>query len=438
MMAVDTKLPYEEQYISEYSQKRNEPEWFRNIRLNAFRQSEDLPMAKANKTRIIDWNFTNFKHDVAGEPIQSYDTLPEQIRVLLGDESEAENKNLIIVRNNDVAYANLSQDLKDNGVIFEDIFTALNEHGDLVQKYFMTDGVAVDENKLTARHAALLNSGIFLYVPKNVVIKDPVQVVFWQEDDEAAVFNHVLLVAEENSEVTYVENYYSANANKESVANLVSEVFAHANAKVSYGGVDNFAAGTTTYVNRRGVADRDAQIEWALGQMNDGNTISENTTHLKGDNSICNAKSVSVGRGKQKQNFTARIVNWGKDSDGYIHQHRVMKDQSSSIFDGIGKIEHGATRANAEQESRVLMLDEGARGDANPILLIDEDDVTAGHAASVGRVDPLQLYYLMSRGISQQEAERLVIHGFLDPVVREIPIETVQKQLKAVIEGKVN
>ncbi len=114
-----------------------------------------------------------------------------------------------------------------------------------------------------------------------------------------------------------------------------------------------------------------------------------------------------------------------------------MKDQASSIFNGIGKIEHGASKSNAEQESRVLMLSEKARGDANPILLIDEDDVTAGHAASVGRVDPIQLYYFMSRGISKEEAERLVIHGFLDPVVKELPIEGVKKQLVDVIERKV-
>ncbi len=108
-----------------------------------------------------------------------------------------------------------------------------------------------------------------------------------------------------------------------------------------------------------------------------------------------------------------------------------------SIFNGIGKIEHGATKSNAEQESRVLMLSEKARGDANPILLIDEDDVIAGHAASVGRVDPIQLYYLMSRGISQVEAERLVIHGFFAPVVNALPIEGVKKQLVEVIERKV-
>ena len=166
-------------------------------------------------------------------------------------------------------------------------------------------------------------------------------------------------------------------------------------------------------------------------------TISDNTTFLIGDNSVGDTKTVVGGRGTQKQNFTTQVIHWGKNSDGQILKHGVMKDSASSIFNGIGKIEHGATKANAEQESRVLMLSPKARGDANPILLIDEDDVTAGHAASVGRVDPVQLYYLMSRGITKQEAERLVIHGFLAPVVNVLPIEGVKKQLTEVIERKV-
>ena len=139
--------------------------------------------------------------------------------------------------------------------------------------------------------------------------------------------------------------------------------------------------------------DAIAVLSGALGLMNDSDTISENITHLVGNNSSCDMKSVVVGRGKQRQNFTSEIVHWGLDTDGFILKHGVMKDASSSIFNGIGRIAKGATRSNAVQESRVLMLSEKARGDANPILLIDEDDVTAGHAASVGRVDPLQLFY---------------------------------------------
>ncbi|TFB24278.1 Fe-S cluster assembly protein SufD [Filobacillus milosensis] len=434
-MTVETQLPYDKDYITQYSERRQEPQWFRDTRLQAAEVAEGLPMPKLEKTRINNWNFTNFKHDVSGDKIEDFDKLPEKVRVLLGEKSASDN--LIIVRNNDVAYASLSQELKDQGVIFKDIFTAMTEDEDLVKKYFMQEGVSVDENKLTARHAALLNSGVFLYVPKKVQVEKPIQVVFWQEDPEAALFNHVLLVADEHSEVTYVENYVSQNENEEAVANIVSEVFAMDGSKVSYGAVDNFEKGTTTYVNRRGTVGRDATLEWALGQMNDGNTISENITNLMGENGLCHAKAVSVGRGDQKQDFTAKIVHFGKESEGYILQHGVMKDNASSIFNGVGKIEHGASKSNAEQESRVLMLDQGSRGDANPILLIDEDDVTAGHAASVGRVDPVQLFYLMSRGISQREAERLVIHGFLSPVVKEIPIETVQTQLREVIEGKV-
>lgn len=181
----------------------------------------------------------------------------------------------------------------------------------------------------------------------------------------------------------------------------------------------------------------DASIRWSLGLMNEGDQIIDNTTNLIGDRSSSELKSVVVGRGTQTINLTSRIVQYGKETDGYILKHGVMKENASSIFNGIGHIKHGGSGSSANQESRVLMLSENARGDANPILLIDEDDVEAGHAASVGRVDPEQLYYLMSRGISQSESERLVIHGFLDPVVRELPIEDVQRQLREVIELKV-
>src|SRR5699024_2021016 len=144
-----------------------------------------------------------------------------------------------------------------------------------------------------------------------------------------AMFNHVLVVADDNSSLTYVENYFSQNHEEETVANIVTEVIANNNAQISFGGVDNFAEGTTTYINRRGVTYRDARIEWALGQMNDGNTVSENVTHLVGENSWSNAKTVSVGRGKQSQNLTAQIVHFGKFTEGQILQHGFMQDQVS-------------------------------------------------------------------------------------------------------------
>ncbi|MFE8702322.1 Fe-S cluster assembly protein SufD [Cytobacillus sp. FJAT-54145] len=435
-MTTETKLPFDKEYVSSFSKEMGEPAWLTELRLEALANVETLPLPKPDKTKIDKWNFTQFdKHIVKSDDYGTLNDLPEEVRSLINADSS--DQNLYIQRNNRPTILSVSAELQEKGVVFVDMFTAAREHGDLLQKYFMKDGVKPYEHKLTALHAALVNGGMFLYVPKNVELTNPIQAVFIHDDAEANVFNHVLVVAEANSAVTYVENYISTVDSANSIFNIVSEVIANDNARVQYGAVDTLAKGTTTYVNRRGVAGRHARIEWALGLMNDGNTISENVTNLMGDGSLGDTKTVVVGRGEQIQNFTTKVVHFGKNSEGYILKHGVMKDSASSIFNGIGKIEHGASKSNAEQESRVLMLSEKARGDANPILLIDEDDVTAGHAASVGRVDPLQLYYLMSRGIPQSEAERLVIHGFLAPVVNELPIEGVKKQLVEVIERKV-
>ncbi|WP_449537454.1 Fe-S cluster assembly protein SufD [Ferdinandcohnia sp. Marseille-Q9671] len=434
-MTIDTKLPFDKDYVRGFSSNLGEPSWLQELRLQALEKAEDLPMPRPDKTKIDKWNFTQFaNHAVESAPYNSIDELPEEIKTLIHVEEE---KNIYIQRNNTPAFISLSDEVKASGVIFTDIHTAAREHGDLLQKYFMKDAVKVDEHRLTALHAALVNGGAFVYVPKNVEVTVPLHAVFVHDNAEATLFNHVIVVAEDNSSVTYVENYISTTETANAVVNIVSEVIAHSNAKVTYGAVDALAQGITTYVNRRGVIGRDSKVEWALGLMNDGDTISENTTHLIGDGSFGDTKTVVVGRGEQRQNFTTSVIHHGKNSEGYILKHGVMKDSASSIFNGIGKIEHGASKSNAEQESRVLMLSEKARGDANPILLIDEDDVTAGHAASVGRVDPIQLYYLMSRGIEKVEAERLVIHGFLAPVVNQLPIEGVKKQLVEIIERKV-
>ena len=433
-MITEIKLPLEKATLQSFSSANNEPNWLMELREKAFDSLTSLEMPKPDKTNIRNWNFTEFaNHTVESEAFSSLDELPEEVKALLDAE---EKHNIYVQRNNTPAFISLSETLKEQGVIFTDIITAAREHSELVQKYFMTKGIKVDEHRLTALQAALMNGGIFIYVPKNVEVKEPLQAVFLRDNKDASLFNHVLIVADENSQVTYVENYIST-VEGSGLANIATEVIAENGSKILYGAVDTLTKDVVTYVNRRGVAGNDATIEWALGQMNDGNTISENVTNLVGNGSNSNAKTVVVGRGEQKQNFTTNIRHYGKNSEGFILSHGVMKDSASAIFNGIGKIEHGASKANAEQETRVLMLSEKARGDANPMLLIDEDDVLAGHAASVGRVDPLQLYYLMSRGIPKVEAERLIIHGFLAPVVKVLPIEAVKKQLVEVIERKV-
>ena len=383
-------------------------------------------MPKPDKTKLRKWDFDSFKqHHTEGSVYQSLEELPESVKKIIDVEN---TENLVIQHNNDLAYTQVSEQAKNDGVIIEGLSEALVNHSDLVQKYYMTDAVNVDEHRLTALHTALMNGGVFVYVPKNVVVEHPVQYVVLHDDENTSFYNHVIIVTEQSAEVTYVENYLSNASGEGNQINIVSEVIAGANSNITYGSVDYLDKGFTGHIIRRGTT----------GLMNEGSQIIDNTTNLMGDRSTSELKSVVVGTGDQKINLTSKIVQYGKETDGYILKHGVMKENASSVFNGIGYIKHGGTKSIANQESRVLMLSENARGDANPILLIDEDDVEAGHAASVGRVDPEQLYYLMSRGISRREAERLVIHGFLDPVVRELPIEDVKRQLREVIELKVS
>ena len=434
-MTTETLNISEEQLV-DYSKAHNEPSWMTELRQKALKLTETLEMPKPDKTKLRKWDFDSFKqHEVKGQSFSNLSELPEAIKKIIDVEN---TKNLVVQHNNALAYTQVSDQAQKNGVIIEGLSEALINHGELVQKYLMTDAVSVDEHRLTALHTALINGGVFVYVPKNVVVEDPIQYVVLHDDDNASFFNHVIIVTEESAEVTYVEYYLLTASGEGNQLNIVSEVIAGANSNITYGSVDYLDKGFTGHIIRRGTTAADASINWALGLMNEGSQIIDNTTNLIGDRSTSELKSVVVGTGDQKINLTSKIVQYGKETNGYILKHGVMRENASSVFNGIGYIKHGGTKSIANQESRVLMLSENARGDANPILLIDEDDVEAGHAASVGRVDPEQLYYLMSRGISQKEAERLVIHGFLDPVVRELPIEDVKRQLREVIELKVN
>lgn len=429
-------LNISEAQLVDYSKAQNEPSWMTELRQKALKLTETLEMPKPDKTKLRNWDFDAFKqHHVESESYNDVSELPESVKNIIDIEN---SKNLIIQHNNNLAFTHVSEQANHNNVIIEGLSKALQDHSELVEKYLMKDAVTVDEHRLTALHTALLNGGVFVYVPKNVVVEDPIQYVVLHDNENASLFNHAIIVTEESAEVTYVENYLSTASGEGNQVNIISEVIAGANSNITYGSVDYLDKGFTGHIIRRGVTAADASINWALGLMNEGSQIIDNTTNLIGDRSTSELKSVIVGTGDQKINLTSKIVQYGKETNGYILKHGVMRENASSVFNGIGYIKHGGTKSIANQESRVLMLSEHARGDANPILLIDEDDVEAGHAASVGRVDPEQLYYLMSRGISQKEAERLVIHGFLDPVVRELPIEDVKRQLREVIELKVN
>ncbi|WP_240416259.1 Fe-S cluster assembly protein SufD [Paenibacillus periandrae] len=432
-MTTQAILPIDRQAIVQLSQSRQEPEWMTNLRSEALELAGSLELPVLEKTRIDRWNLRSFgTHKVEAE-ITSTDQLPEFTKALLQDDSA--QASLIVQRNSSIVFQNISEELTKQGVIFSSLEAALTNHPELVKQYFMSV-VSKDENKLTALHTALWSGGVFLYVPKNVRVELPLQALFLTDDAEACFSPHVLIIAEQHSYVTYVDNFASHGDLNHLVQNGVVEVILKTGAVVNYASVHNFDESVTDLSYRRAAVEQDATMNWVIGEMNYGNVMSDTTSLLKGNGSTSDAKIICVGTNEQKLNVTTRAVHFGKNSSSDMITRAVMRDAATAIINGITKIEKGATGANGQQTEKVLMLSPKARGDANPILLIDEDDVKAGHAASVGQVNPEQIHYLMSRGITREEAQRLVIYGFLAPVVSIIPMKNIQEQLQRFVERK--
>lgn len=428
-MATEQQFASYRERVKTFSEQLNEPDWMLNKRLDALELADELAEPVIERLRYNRWPLWDVpvldaEDGVTDIDVDEYaDTPSKAMRVVqAGNQSVSEQ---------------VPDHLAEQGVIFTDIRTALTERPEKVKEAYQT-AVQSDRDKAAAFNAAFMNSGVFLYIPKNVVIEDPVEAIFIQDALRAdAYVKHVIIYADVNAQVNYVERWLTAG-NEKTSANIIVEVIAKDGARINYSSVDLLGENTTAYFNRVGHVLRDATIDWALGVMNDGNVIADLDTHLIGDGSESDLKAVGLSWGRQTQVVDSNVVNFGSNSVGNIFQHGVILDRATLTFNGIGKIHKNAKNADAQQESRVLMLSEKARGDANPILLIDEFEVTAGHAASVGRIDPTELYYLMSRGIPKEEAQRLAIRGFLGNVISNIPLKSIRDELVNVIERKLS
>ncbi|MBF0779045.1 Fe-S cluster assembly protein SufD [Streptococcus cuniculi] len=413
--------------IKLFSQAHAEPAWLSDLRQVAFEKIETLGLPTIERVKFHRWNLgdgTIAENDLSAN-------VPDF--TALGD-----NPKLVQVGTQTV-FEQLSPELAEAGVVFTDFYTALEEIPEVVERY-LTKAVAADTDKLAAYHTAYFNSGAVLYVPDNVEINVPVEGIFYQDSESNVPFNkHVLIVTGKNAKLNYLERFESIGAGSEKAsANITVEVIAGAGSQIKFAAIDRLGQQVTTYMSRRGSLGANAGIDWAIGVMNEGNVVADFDSDLYGDGSYADMKVVALSSGKQIQGIDTRVTNYGRHSIGNILQHGVILEKGTLTFNGIGHIIKGAKGADAQQESRVLMLSDQARSDANPILLIDENDVTAGHAASIGQVDPEDMYYLMSRGLDKATAERLVVRGFLGAVLTEIPVKEARDEMIDGIEEKLN
>ncbi|HFU4448935.1 TPA: Fe-S cluster assembly protein SufD [Streptococcus suis] len=413
--------------IQEFSLQQAEPTWLTDLRLAAFGKMAELDLPVIERVKFHRWNLGDGSlaiNDAVGN-------VPDF--TALGDNP------MLVQVGSQTLLEQLPADLVEKGVVFTDFTSALEVIPDVIEKY-LGSAVAYDEHKLAAYNTAYFNSTAVLYIPDNVEIDQPVEGIFYQDATSGVAFNkRVLIIAGKNTKLNYLERFESLGDDAvKTSANIVVEVIAQAGSQIKFSAIDRLGQHLDTYLTRRATIGNDASVDWAIGLLNKGNVVADLDADLKGNGSHANLKVVGLSAGRQVQGVDTRVTNYGNNSVGHILQHGVILESGTLTFNGIGHIIRGAKGADAQQESRVLMLSDKARSDANPILLIDENEVTAGHAASIGQVDPEDMYYLMSRGLDRATAERLVIRGFLGAVITEIPVKEVRDQMIAVIEDSLS
>lgn len=381
--------------------------------------TQTLPLPDFPKVRYSAWQL-----DALSPSQATYET-PQ----FLTDESGIEVSGLT------TTYLALSADLQAQGVRLTSLMAAQKQWPELVGD-LMHRVIPATTDRFTAQNAAQYNTGIFLYIPAHVVVPDVLHLVLNQlaltGDDLVA---RLLIYVGAHAKVSLLQQLNTIGDQK-TKASVVIELIAAADAQVNYANLDQFGPQTTAYINRQAQINDRATVDWANVAFSDGQVLTELRSHANGEGARTHVCVSALTYQKQTQGFVTAVQNVGRHSVGHIFQRGVILNKSTLVFNGIGRIIKGAKGADAQQESRVLMLSRRARGDANPLLLIDENDVTAGHAASVGRVDEQQLYYLMSRGLSQTVARRLVIRGFLGDVLAALPTPSARQRVIAEIERK--
>ncbi|HGP8309595.1 TPA: Fe-S cluster assembly protein SufD [Streptococcus pneumoniae] len=413
--------------IKLFSEMHAEPSWLADLRQKAFDKIETLELPVIERVKFHRWNLGDgtITENEPSANVPDFTALDHHLKLVqVGTQTVFEQTPV---------------ELAEQGVVFTDFHSALEEIPELIEEFFMSS-VKYDDDKLAAYHTAYFNSGAVLYIPDNVEITEPIEGIFYQDSDSNVPFNkHIMIIAGKNSKISYLERLESrGEGSDKATANITVEVIARSGAQVKFAAIDRLGENVTAYISRRGKLGNDASIDWAIGVMNEGNVVADFDSDLLGNGSHADLKVVALSSGCQVQGIDTRVTNYGCNSIGNILQHGVILEKATLTFNGIGHIIKGAKGADAQQESRVLMLSDQARSDANPILLIDENDVTAGHAASIGQVDPEDMYYLMSRGLDKATAERLVVRGFLGSVIVEIPVKEVRDEMIATIEEKLS
>ncbi|HYP40505.1 MAG TPA: Fe-S cluster assembly protein SufD [Chloroflexia bacterium] len=421
------------------SERGDEPQWLRESRLEGWRAFEEMPLPRWTKG-IAQWWTT----DVSALDLTTLSAYvpanrtAEEARSTVSLEGESEQEGCLLVQiNSEVAYLQVPESVKAQGVIFLSLEDAVREHPELVQKY-LHKLVAPNKDKFAALHSALWSGGVFLYVPEGVTVEQPVHVVYRLDTPGAVALGHTLIVTERGANVRYIEEFHSDEMHgNQALHSGVIEVVVGEEAKVEFTSMQEWGRNVYSFATRYATVDKGGLMHWVIGEVGAKLIKAHAETQLLGMGAKTLTRGICFPDGDQHYDNTSNTHHAAEDTFGDILFKGALRDVSRLGFEGIIKVDHGAQRTDSYLTMNTLFLSEGARANSIPGLEILADDVKCSHGATVGTVQEQEVFYLMSRGISRIEAEKLIVGGFFEPVIEEMPLESVRQRLRDIVQHKV-
>lgn len=418
-----------EEVVRDISRLKNEPEWMLNLRLKGLRLFDKKPMPPwgADLSGI---DFENIKYFVRSTEKQatSWDELPADIKNTYDKLGipEAEKQRLIAgvaaQYESEVVYHQIREDLEEKGVIFLDTDTALREHEDLFKEYFTTV-IPVGDNKFAALNTAVWSGGSFIYVPPGVQVDIPLQAYFRINTENMGQFERTLIIADEGSYVHYVEGCTAPIYSSDSLHSAVVEIIVKKDARVRYTTIQNWSNNVYNLVTKRATAAQGATMEWIDGNIGSKITMKYPAVYLLGEHAKGETLSVAFAGEGQHQDAGAKMVHAAPKTSSSIVSKSVARGGGRTSYRGLVKVDQGAAQSKSTVRCDALLVDTISRSDTYPYVDVREDDVEMGHEATVSKVSEQQLFYLQSRGLTEEEAMAMIVRGFIEPIARELPME---------------
>lgn len=430
--------------VHQISEIKGEPQWMLDFRLKSLDIFNSKPTPQWGGDISLDFQSIYYYLKPSDHKGKTWDDVPQEIKDTFDKLGipEAEKKYLSGVKaqfESEVVYGSLKQDLADQGVIFLDTDSAVREYPDLVREHFGKI-IPPTDNKFAALNSAVWSGGSFVYVPPGVHLEFPLQAYFRINAENMGQFERTLIIVDEGASVHYVEGCTAPMYTSESLHSAVVEVICKRGSRCRYTTIQNWANNIYNLVTKRAIAYQDATMEWVDGNLGSKLTMKYPAVHMVEPGARGEILSIAFSSKGQHQDAGAKLVHAAPHTTGQIISKSISKNGGRSSYRGLVRVEKGAKHSKCNVVCDALILDPQSRSDTYPYIEIMEQDVSIGHEASVSRIGEEQLFYLMSRGLSEAEGSTMIVNGFIEPLVKELPMEyavEMNRLIQLQMEGSV-